>query len=56
MSHYYPEDEKSLYYVEFERGEKKGEFTLFRRQWMYSEKELAELKEKSPKDFPMLEM
>lgn len=35
---------------------KKGEFTLFKRQWMYTEEQLAELKKKSAKDSPMLEM
>ena len=56
MSHYYPEDEKSLYYVEFERGGKKGEFTLFKRQWMYSEKELEKMEKENSKDIFMLRM
>jgi hypothetical protein len=58
MSHCYPSDDsrKSLYYVEFERGDKKGEFTLFRRQWLYSEAELAEWEKKDPKHIFELRM
>jgi len=56
MSHIYPENEKSLYYVEFERGDRKGEFTVFKRQWMHTEEEMAELEKKCPKDFPWLAM
>ena len=56
MNHYYPENEKSLYYVEFERGDRKGEFTLFKRQWMYTEEQLAEWEKKSSKDILMLRM
>jgi hypothetical protein len=48
MSSYYPENEKSLYYVEFGRGGQEYEFTIFRRHFMYSEKELNNLKEKNP--------
>ena len=62
MSHestIYPPHEKGvrpLYYVEFNRGGIDGEFTLFRRQFMYSEDALVELEQKSPEDFPMLRM
>jgi hypothetical protein len=47
---------KSLYYVEFDRGNKNGEFTIFRRQFMYTEEELVEWEKKSPKDIFMLRM
>lgn len=40
--------QKPSFYVEFERGDQKGEFTLFRRQFMRSEEELAEMEKKSP--------
>ena len=45
MSSIYPtsDNRKLAYYVEFERGDNKGEFTLFRRQWMHSEEELRSL-------------
>lgn len=38
-SNYYPstENDNSLYYVEFERGDRKNEFTLFKRQWFHIE-------------------
>ena len=39
--------QKPLYYVEFERGDHKGEFTLFRRQFMHTEAELVEMEKKS---------
>jgi hypothetical protein len=48
---YYPiceSGQKPPFYVEFERGDRKGEFTLFRRQFMRTEKELAEMEAKSP--------
>jgi len=48
---YYPVSEvgqKPPFYVEFDRGDRKGEFTLFRRQFMHSEEELKELEAKSP--------
>jgi hypothetical protein len=47
---YYPKSEvgqKPPFYVEFERGDRKGEFTLFRRQFMYSEEKLKEFEAKS---------
>jgi hypothetical protein len=39
--------QKPPFYVEFERGDRKGEFTLFRRQFMYSEEQLTEMEKKS---------
>ena len=55
----YPTSEigqKPPFYVEFERGDVKGEFTLFRRQFMHTEKELVELEKKSSKDIALLRM
>ena len=49
--HIYPEHgvgQKPLYYVEFDRGDHKGKFTLFRRQFMHSESELVALEKQSP--------
>jgi hypothetical protein len=54
---YYPPDEKSdvdLYYVEFDRGDKKGEFTLFKRQTFRPWAEIAKIKDKN--DRAMAEM
>ena len=48
--------QKPLYYVEFNRGGKEREFTIFRRQFMYTEEQLAEWEKKSPKDIFMLRM
>ena len=56
MSYIYPTEGKQPFYVEFERGDKKQEFTLFRRQFMYTEEQLAEWEKKSPKDIFMLRM
>ena len=56
MSYIYPTEGKHPFYVEFERGDKKGEFTIFRRQFMYTEEQLAEWEKKSPKDIFMLRM
>ena len=56
MSYIYPTEGKQPFYVEFERGGKKQEFTLFRRQFMYTEEQLAEWEKKSPKDIFMLRM
>ena len=56
MSYIYPTEGKLPFYVEFERGGKKQEFTLFRRQFMYTEEQLAEWEVKSPKDIFMLRM
>lgn len=57
MSSYYPElDDAGLFYVEFERGEVKGEFTLFQRQFMYSPQELDRLKKEDPQHAPFREM
>jgi len=55
MNSIYPCDKshRSLFYVEFDRGDKEGEFTLFQRQWLRSESEMEILKKKSPKDFPL---
>ena len=47
---------KPPYYVEFERGGKAGEFTLFRRQFMFTQQQLSEMKAQCPKDYPMVEM
>jgi hypothetical protein len=56
MSYIYPIEGKQPFYVEFERGDHKGEFTIFRRQFFYTEVQLAEFKVKNPEDFPMLAM
>lgn len=44
MSTYYPEEEKNKrsrpHYVEFNRGDRPNEFTIFRRQWLFSEMEM----------------
>lgn len=47
---YYPEDGKSLYYVEFGRGVDKNEFTLFRRQYLYPQEEWEKM-EHGPLEF-----
>lgn len=52
----YPPEGKLPFYVEFERGGKEGEFTLFRRQFMYTPEELAEMEKKSSKSIFMLRM
>lgn len=49
----YPENwegQKPLYYVEFNRGDRPGEFTLFKRQFFHSEKELEEMEKKCQSD------
>lgn len=50
---YYPnpehKDQSAPYYVEFDRGDRVGEFTLFRRQWFRSEEEINHLAEKNAK-------
>ena len=56
MSYIYPSEGKLPFYVEFGRGDRKGEFTIFRRQFMYIEEQLAEWEKKSPKDIFMLRM
>jgi hypothetical protein len=60
MSSYYPETEKGdqtkPYYVEFERGDKKGEFTLFKRQWFQTTEALAKQAAESKKSAWMLEL
>lgn len=58
MSHIYPTEDKLPFYVEFERGDRDREFTIFRRQFMYSEEELAVMKEEAgcTDDFTMLVM
>ena len=47
MSEYYPNFEQNsfepLYYVEFNRGDKPNEFTLFKRNWFYTSSGLDEL-------------
>jgi hypothetical protein len=53
MKHYYPDNDDALYYVEFERGDRKGEFTLFKRQWFYSKEELKKIQAENPDDFAM---
>lgn len=54
MSNYYPEtdrdDQTAPFYVEFDRGDRPGEFTLFRRQWFCSTEELDHLTETNLKD------
>lgn len=52
MNSIYPNtnDKNAPYYVEFERGGVKQEFTIFRRQWLHTEEELDELDKKSPND------
>ncbi len=49
-------ERRPLYCVEFGRGGHEREFTLFRRQFMYTEEELAEWEKKSPKDIFTLRM
>lgn len=44
MSYCYPENEEALYYVEFERTEKKRTATLFKRQWMYPKEKWEKIK------------
>lgn len=56
MSFYYPENEDALYYVEFERGGHKGEFTIFKRQWFHSQEQLEKLKIENPDGFAMAMM
>jgi hypothetical protein len=56
MNHIYPKEGKQPFYVEFERGDKKGEFTIFRRQFMYTEEQLAGMEKDCPKDIFMLRM
>ena len=51
MSFYYPDNEDALYYVEFERGGHKNEFTVFKRQWFFSKKQLEEIKANDPDAF-----
>ena len=48
--------QKPLFVVEWDRGGKKGEFTLFRRQFMYTEEQLVEWEKKEPKDIFTLRM
>jgi hypothetical protein len=48
---YYPENDTTPFYVEFERGNKNNEFTLFRRQYMYSEEDFDKLSKDNPKEF-----
>jgi hypothetical protein len=48
--------QKPPFYVEFNRGGMGGEFTLFRRNFMYSPSELAEMEKKSPEHAPMLKL
>lgn len=59
-STYYPKhergDQTSPYYVEFNRGGRPNEFTLFQRHFFYTIKQLAEMKANSDRDFAMLEM
>lgn len=56
MTKIYPDNDKALYYVEFHRGGKTNEFTLFQRYWFYSKEDLEQMKKQTPEDFPMLEM
>ena len=44
MTSYYPEKNKGLYYVEFERGNRPFEFTLFKRSYIHSPEEWEEIK------------
>lgn len=46
-SSYYPENDKTLYYVEFNRGGRPGEFTVFRRNYIRSDEEYQRLKNAS---------
>lgn len=50
MSWIYPEGIPCLYYVEFERGDRKGEFTVFKRQWLHTKEELEALIKKNPEN------
>ena len=49
-------NQKPAFYVEFNRGGTEGEFTLFRRNFMYSPSELDEMEKKSPEHAPMLRL
>ena len=57
---YYPstdrDDQSAPYYVEFDRGDVVGEFTLFRRQWFRSTEELNRITETNPKSSWALKM
>jgi len=44
MTSYYPEKNKGLYYVEFERGNIPFEFTLFKRNYIHSPEEWEKIK------------
>jgi hypothetical protein len=57
MSHYYPDKgNKTLYYVEFGRGGKDSEFTVFKRQWLHTDDELEAIKAKDPKRYERIIM
>lgn len=62
MSEYYPNFKQNsfepLYYVEFNRGGKPNEFTLFKRHWFNSQSELNRLELDAPADgsFELLKM
>lgn len=45
---YYPVKDKGLYYVEFNRGGHPGEFTLFKRNYIYSPERWKEILNSSP--------
>lgn len=47
----YPSEGKLLFYVEFNRGGRANEFTLFKRHFFHTEEELAKLKSENPNDF-----
>jgi hypothetical protein len=54
MSSIYPEKQvgqKPLIYVEFNRGDKPGEFTLFQRNFMYPPEEWEKMKKSGTDDF-----
>jgi hypothetical protein len=45
-SSFYPEETGGLYYVEFDRGGMPCEFTLFKRNYIYSPEEWEDIKKK----------
>lgn len=45
-----------LYYVEFNRGGRPNEFTIFKRQFFRSPAEMEKLKAESPEKYPLIEL
>ena len=53
---YYPEEGKLPFYVEFERGGHKNEFTLFRRQFIHSDEQMELFEKETLNIFPLVKM